>query len=90
MASMKDWVVGRLEYNGANDRYGLLKSGIWEHDGFHCGDCLQVFDNEEWVDTRFEMLCGKNGNEWYLVGTPYRGAAIGYVQARIKKWIEVD
>ena len=30
-------ITGRLGYNSANDRYGLLVSDLWEHDGFHCG-----------------------------------------------------
>ena len=90
MASIKDWVVGRLGYNSQNDRYGLLISDLWEHEGFHCGEGLQVMVDDEWVDTRFEMAWGENGGEWYLVGTPYRGDDIEYVRARIMAWIEVD
>ena len=26
-------ITGRLGYNSANDRYGLLVSDLWEHDG---------------------------------------------------------
>lgn len=90
MASVKKWICGRLGYNNANDRYGLLINDIWEDDGFHCGEGLQVHVNDEWVDTRFKMAWTENGNEWYLVGIPYRGDAIEYVQARNKKWIEDD
>ena len=34
-------ITGRLGYNSANDRYGLLVSDLWEHDGLlHIGCCL--------------------------------------------------
>lgn len=74
------WTEGRLGYNGQNDRYGLLVSDLWVNEGFHCGECLQVKVDDEWVDTRFEMSTNK---EWYLVNTPYRGIDIEYVKARI-------
>lgn len=90
MEWVKDWVVGRLGYNSQNDRYGLLISDLWEHKGFHCGEGLQVMVDGKWVDTRFEMAWGENGNEWYLVGTPYRGNDIECVRARIMEWIKVD
>ena len=32
------YIMGRLGYNSENDRYGLLVSDLWEHDGFHCGE----------------------------------------------------
>ena len=76
--------TGRLGYNSDNDRYGLLISDLWEHDGFHCGECLEVMVDGEWVETRMEMAWGENGGEWYLVGTPYRDEALEYVRARIK------
>ena len=31
--------------------------------GLHCGECLDILINGEWVPTRIEM-----GNGWYLVG----------------------
>ena len=73
-------IEGRLGYNSANDRYGLLVSDLWEHDGFHCGECLEVLVDGEWVQTRMEMAWSPK--EWYLVGTPYRGD-LEYVRARI-------
>lgn len=60
---------GILSYNATNDRYGLLVRDLWVHDGFHCGDTMEVMVDGEWVHTRMEMDDG----EWYLVGTPYRG-----------------
>lgn len=78
--SCDKWIKGRLGYNSENDRYGLLVSDLWENDGFHCGESLQVEIDNKWVDTRFEMGID---NEWYLVGTPYRGSDIEYITARI-------
>lgn len=72
-------IMGRLGYNSQNDRYGLLVSDLWEHDGFHCGETLEVMVDDEWVQTRMEMSFEQ---EWYLVGTPYRGN-LEYVRARI-------
>ena len=62
-------IAGRLGYNANNDRYGLLVSDLWENDGFHCGEHLEVEIDGEWVPTRMEMTGGK----WYLVDTPYIG-----------------
>ena len=72
-------VTGRLGYNSDNDRYGLLVSDIWENDGFHCGECLEVMVDGKWVATRMEMSAGR---EWYLVGTGYKGD-LEYIMARI-------
>lgn len=72
-------IMGRLGYNSQNERYGLLVSDLWEHDGFHCGETLEVMVDDEWVQTRMEMSFER---EWYLVGTPYRGN-LEYVKARI-------
>lgn len=74
-------ITGRLGYNSRNDRYGLLVFDLWENDGFHCGEQLEVMVNDEWVPTRMEMNTSK---EWYLVGTPYAGD-LEYIKARIMK-----
>lgn len=78
----KTWIEGRLGYNSQNDRYGLLVSDLWEYDGFHCGECLQVRIDGEWVDTRMEMTSDR---QWYLTGTDIRGEEIEYTRARIQK-----
>ena len=75
------WIEGRLGYNGSNDRYGLLVMDLWEHNGFRCGEGLQVLVDDNWIDTRMEM---DNARNWYLVGTEYRGN-LEYVRARIEK-----
>ena len=63
---------GRLGYNSSNDRYGLLSSDLWIDTGFHCGECLEVLIDDQWVQTRMEM---NPAREWYLVGTPYCGGS---------------
>ena len=70
---------GRLGYNRANKRYGLLSSDLWIKNGFHCGETMEVLIDEEWIPSRMEMNLSR---EWYLVGTPYCGN-LEYVQARI-------
>jgi hypothetical protein len=85
---VKGWIEGRLGYNCANDRYGLLESDLWVYDGFHCGDCLQILVDGEWIDTSMEMSWEGGKGEWYLTGTPFKGTNLEYIQARIPKYIE--
>ena len=70
---------GRLGYNQQNNRYGLLISDLWEHDGFHCGDCMEVLIDGKWIPTRIEM---DFSGLWYLVDTPFKGD-LEYIRARI-------
>ena len=70
---------GRLGYNQQNNRYGLLISDLWEHDGFHCGDCMEVLIDGKWISTRIEM---DFSGLWYLVDTPFKGD-LEYIRARI-------
>ena len=77
-------ITGRLGYNRANNRYGLLVSDLWEIDGFHCGQTLEVSVDGRWIPTRMGMDWGKDGGHWYLVGTPYYGD-LEYVKARYPK-----
>ena len=65
--------------DAVNGRYGLLVSDLWEHTGFHCGECLEVKVDDKWVKSRMEMDIDRN---WYLVDTPYTGD-LEYVRARI-------
>ena len=70
---------GRLGYNYENGRYGLLSMDLWIDSGFHCGECMEVLVDDQWVQTRMEMNLAR---EWYLVGTPYCGE-LEYIRARI-------
>ena len=53
-----------------------------EHDGFHCGEGLEVMVDGKWVQTRMEKSWDENGGKWYLVGTPYEGD-LEYILAKI-------
>ena len=55
---------GRLGYNSDNKRYGLLISDLWERDGFHCGECMEVMVEGEWVPTRIEMDYIEPPEDW--------------------------
>lgn len=83
----KQWVEGRLGYNSQNDRYGLLVSDLWEYDGFHCGECLQIWVEDEWIDTSMEMDWSTGKGVWYLTGTSLKGGRLECIKARIKKEI---
>ena len=74
-----------IGYNSQNDRYGLLVSDLWEDSGFHCGECLQVQIDGEWVDTSMEMDWSTGRGVWYLTGTDIRGEDLEYTRARIQK-----
>ena len=86
MANKEKKIEGRLGYNSENGRYGLLVSDLWEHIGFHCGECLEVKVDDKWVKTRMEMDIDRN---WYLVDTPYTGD-LEYVRARIQETEETQ
>lgn len=77
---------GILGYNRDNGRYGLLRSDLWEIDGFHCGETIEVKIDGEWVSTRFEY--DHSAGEWYLVGTFLRGEDLEYLTARVGNNIE--
>lgn len=72
---------GRLCYNPRNQRYGLLVSDLWEKDGFHCGNQMQVLLDGEWIDTRIEMNMQE---QWYLFGTDKKGKDLENLVARIE------
>lgn len=76
-----EYKEGKLGYNSRNQRYGLLVSDLWEIDGFHCGNHLEVYLNGEWVPTQIEM---DSKEQWYLVGTNKRGKELEDLKARIE------
>lgn len=84
-------MIGILGYNSSNDRYGLLVSDLWEVEGFHCGQSLDVWDADkgEWISTRMEMHYVQQGfpkrknTGWYLYGTPYEGDALEGLRVRV-------
>lgn len=75
-------ITGILGYNSDNDRYGILVMDLWEVDGLHCGDCIEIwnYETEQWIATRIEM---RYPNVWYLVGTEYSGTALEGLKVRM-------
>lgn len=78
---MSSYKEGKLGYNPRNKRYGLLVSDLWEINGFHCGNQMQVLLDGEWTDTRIEMDMQER---WYLVGTDKKGKELEGLRVRIK------
>ena len=82
---------GILGYNSKNDRYGLLVMDMWEIDGFHCGQTLEVWDSDkqQWIPTMMDMhyqapsFPKKRNDGWYLAGTPYSGTALEGLTVRV-------
>lgn len=72
---------GRLGYNPRNQRYGLLVSDLWEKDGFHCGNHMQVLLDGEWIPTQIEM---DSKEQWYLVGVNKAGRELEGLKVRIE------
>jgi len=56
--------VGELFYDLNEKRYTIRYDIETFSTTFHCGDCLEVWYNGRWIDTRFEI----NNLGWYLVG----------------------
>ena len=87
-------IKGILGYNSQNDRYGLLVMDLWEIEGFHCGQNLEVWDSEakKWIPTRMEMhyqpsafqFPKQRNDGWYLVDTPYSGTALEGLTVRVR------
>lgn len=65
---------GRLVYDPAADCYSLGDYDI------HCGQCVQVRTPSGWQASRVELDAE---GIWYLVGTPYRGMGLMYVDIMI-------
>ncbi|MDO5294979.1 MAG: DUF5348 domain-containing protein [bacterium] len=73
---------GRLGYNYHNDRYGILnRMDLWEDDGLHCGQGLEVLVGDKWIADRLEMKFDKT---WYLVETKITGDDLEGLKVRIK------
>ena len=75
---MSEEKVGRLGYNTENDRFGVLVEDLWENDGLHCGEILEIWYNEGWFFDRIEKF-----GEWYLVFSGLKGDKLEGVKVRI-------
>ena len=72
--------MARLGYNQENNRYGILSMDLWENEGLHCGDKVEVKINDEWVIDRIEY--SHKNQEWYLVHSKLKGDDLEYLQVR--------
>jgi hypothetical protein len=89
---MNSYKTGILAYNGENERFGMLACDLWEVEGFHCGDTLDIWDyeTEKWIPTRIEKrfvessLIRKDYEGWYLVNTNFQGEKLEGLRIRIE------
>jgi hypothetical protein len=65
---MGEKIVGYLGYNQKSKRFGILYMDCWEDDGLHCGECIEVCINNEWVEDRIEF-----SDNWYLYDSKLKG-----------------
>ncbi|MGL4910820.1 MAG: DUF5348 domain-containing protein [Romboutsia sp.] len=72
--------IGKLGYNCENDRFGILNSmDLWETEGLHCGECLEVCIGDSWVEDRLEMTWE---GTWYLNDSKIKGMALEGIQVK--------
>lgn len=82
-------IIGRLGYNEELDRYGILISDLWENEGLHCGDSIEVLINNEWIKDRIEY--DNKIKKWYLFNSELVGEELEFLKVRfnvIKKNFE--
>lgn len=71
--------IGKLGYNSNNARMGILnKLDLWENNGLHCGQTIEVLINEEWKTDSLEFTKGN----WYLVNSGLIGDQIEGLKIR--------
>ena len=88
---MSEYKTGILAWNPENKRFGMLAMDLWKIDGFHCGDCFEVWDNEEekWISTRIEKHCDESYplyRGWYLYKTNFKGVDLEGLRIRIEDY----
>lgn len=71
----------RLGYNVENDRYGILEGDLFIDSGLHCGECIEVFVNDKWIQDRIEY--DHKIKNWYLVESGLVGEELEYLKVRI-------
>lgn len=57
---------GTLIYDTRTERMDVRFDLEEYYGGLHCGECMEVEIDGEWVPTRIEMGC--SDGQWYLVG----------------------
>ena len=74
---MEDMDEGKLYYDWETKRYVFYPKDGGRETPLHCGYTMDVYDNGKWIPTRIEM-----GQDWYLVGTDFRGADLEGLKVR--------
>lgn len=75
-----DKKIGYLSYNYDNNRISVIdRMDLFISDGLHCGECFEVFINDEWKADRLEMTWDKN---WYLVYSKLKGNQLEGLKVR--------
>lgn len=63
---------GRLYYDKGSNRFDIRFDSGGCYGGLHCGKCLEVRVDGEWLSTCIEYSCENSGSTdsklWYLVG----------------------
>ena len=54
---------GVLVYDAESERMDIRFGLLDYYGGLHCGECLEVLIDDEWIPTRIEL-----GGFWYLKG----------------------
>ena len=69
---------GKLIYDSDNSRLDVLFDNGSTLGGFHCGDCLEILLDNEWIPTRVEC-----DEDWYLYGLYKNGRIPVGLSARV-------
>lgn len=73
-------MVGRLGYNNELDRYGILYGDLWEREGLHCGEVIEIEFNNQWIRDRVEY--NHKIKQWYLVDSALVGEELEYIRVK--------
>lgn len=72
--------MARLGYNYENDRYGILEHDLWVNEGLHCGDCVEILIDGEWIQDRIEY--DHNIEKWILAKSGLKGEELEFVKVK--------
>lgn len=72
--------MARLGYNQELDRYGILEADLWVDEGLNCGECIEVFINDEWIKDRIEY--NHKIKNWYLVESNLVGEELEFIKVK--------
>ncbi len=74
--------VGYLYFNEDTDRFGIINDlDLWENEGLHCGEGLEILINDMWIHDRIEMT---RDGEYYLVNSKLKGNELNFIKVNIR------